>query len=531
MPSNEGNIFANVRRHSSHKFEELNMKKENVNYPTATRLGLSPSKARLEMVASEPFFGQVLMCLDIMETSQPDMPTAAVYWNDKKLRFGMMYDKELFAWLTADQQKAIFTHEFLHIIFGHLTTRGAQKGASEEERKIWNIAMDLAINSYVNNLPHNIIFPHLAAKQLEAETKAKEFAEQLKEFMKDNKGETFTGANGETLTGEEILEKIKESEAAQAEAKEKRIEGHGQRPPGLLSLVMPGDGIFKAYPPYLTSEQYWELIMSDPKMKQQIAEQYGSGKSLFDGHGEEGEGQGDEEAKGEDEGEGEGKKKPQNFSQASKQAEAKRIAERCRNNSEKKGWGTASSNLSEYINSLLEQTIDWRAALRYFIMKSKRGSKYSTYRRTNRRIRNEAGESLAPGRKTTRTSSVLVATDESGSVSDNLMAEFIAELNGLSRYVEFTMIPFDTSCGEPWKWEKGKTIRIVERTKTGGTDFNAPTKYFNAHKEFDGLIILTDMYAPTPGPSRTTRIWVTNTDKEYSESVAGNEPVIYIDAD
>jgi predicted metal-dependent peptidase len=511
-------IFTQVK-----KMTEENDKK----YETAVRLGLSPSKARLEIVAEEPFYGQILMCLDIKETSQADMPTAGVYWNKSKGRFGMMYDRELFAWLTKLQQKAIFIHEFLHIAFGHLTIRGGGQDASPQEHKLWNIAMDLAINSWVKDLPHNIIFPHLAAKQQEQELASKAFTDALLDHFTKNPDEVFEKADGTTISSEDVIKEIERSKAEMEEAKQERIKLTGERPPGLLSLVMPGDGLFKNYPPFLTCEQYYMLMVSDPQMKEAIEKMYGSGADLFDSH----KGQGKEEGEGKAEGEGEGKAEGEGFETASKQAEAKRITERARNNSSKKSWGNVSADLSEYINSLLETTIPWQAALRYFVLKSRRGNNYSTYRRTNRRIRNELGESLAPGRKTHRTSNVLVAMDESGSVSDNLMGEFIAELNGLSKHVTFTMLPFDTEVGEPWEWKKGKNIRTVERTKQGGTDFNAPTEYFNKNKQYDGLIILTDMYAPIPGACRSTRIWVTSTDKEYSEHVANGNPVIYIKED
>ena len=51
------------------------------------------------------------------------------------------------------------------------------------------------------------------------------------------------------------------------------------------------------------------------------------------------------------------------------------------------------------------------------------------------------------------------------------------------------------------------------RTRCGGTDFTAPTKHAAKHKgTFDGYIILTDGYAPDPGPSRLPRAWVITPD-------------------
>ena len=43
----------------------------------------------------------------------------------------------------------------------------------------------------------------------------------------------------------------------------------------------------------------------------------------------------------------------------------------------------------------------------------------------------------------------------------------------------------------------------------GGTCFDAPTRYVNKG-DFDGHIVLTDMYAPKPIPSKCQRMWITD---------------------
>jgi hypothetical protein len=48
--------------------------------------------------------------------------------------------------------------------------------------------------------------------------------------------------------------------------------------------------------------------------------------------------------------------------------------------------------------------------------------------------------------------------------------------------------------------------------KHGGTDFDAPTKYVNEAGIFDAHIVLTDMQAPKPIPSRVPRMWMTTED-------------------
>jgi hypothetical protein len=91
-----------------------------------------------------------------------------------------------------------------------------------------------------------------------------------------------------------------------------------------------------------------------------------------------------------------------------------------------------------------------------------------------------------------------------------MLASFFAELNSLSKLATFTVIPFDTEVDESkvFTWKKGEN-RNWDRVLNGGTCFNAPTKFVN-ERSFDGHIILTDMYAPKPIPSKCQRMWITD---------------------
>jgi len=109
-----------------------------------------------------------------------------------------------------------------------------------------------------------------------------------------------------------------------------------------------------------------------------------------------------------------------------------------------------------------------------------------------------------------------------------MLSAFFAELNKLSEIATFTVIPFDSEISEKdiFEWKKGQRHEC-KRYLTGGTDFDAPTSYVNEH-DFDGHIILTDMYAPKPKPSKCQRMWMTTpscASKPYFET---NERVVAI---
>ena len=92
-----------------------------------------------------------------------------------------------------------------------------------------------------------------------------------------------------------------------------------------------------------------------------------------------------------------------------------------------------------------------------------------------------------------------------------MLAAFFSELNKLAEIAEFTVIPFDTEVAtdKVYTWKKGQT-KATERVLTGGTCFNAPTKFVNEKGGFDGLIICTDMEAPKPVRCNVQRLWITD---------------------
>ena len=187
-------------------------------------------------------------------------------------------------------------------------------------------------------------------------------------------------------------------------------------------------------------------------------------------------------------------------------------------------WGTVSSECRKKIMKVLDTKVDWRKVLRYFVKASQRANRSSSIKRINRRY-----AYVHPGRKANRVARVAVSIDQSGSVSDTMLSKFFAELNKLAEIAEFTVIPFDTEVNENlvWDWKKGKRVE-VQRVMTGGTCFDAPTEYVNS-KAFDGHIVLTDMMAPKPKPSKCQRMWMTTAEHASRKYFQTNERVVIVD--
>ena len=119
--------------------------------------------------------------------------------------------------------------------------------------------------------------------------------------------------------------------------------------------------------------------------------------------------------------------------------------------------------------------------------------------------------------------------DRSGSVDNGMLAAFFTELNKLASLAEFTVIPFDTHVAEDkvFTWKKGEN-RTWERVLSGGTCFEAPTDYVNS-REFDGHIVLTDMYAPKPKASKCQRMWMTTAYHAKHPYFQTNERIVAIE--
>ena len=281
-----------------------------------------------------------------------------------------------------------------------------------------------------------------------------------------------------------------------------------------MKACIPGEGMFKDLPPFKTYEWYLEALKQmredqqqdgDGKGGQGSADPFGDMDSL-DSHDDFGDASGTTQ---------------EIASERMKDAikKAAEEAEKARN------WGTVSSSMRQDIMDRIATKIDWRKVLRYFVKTSQRADKRSTPRRLNKRF-----PKVHPGKRVRRQAKIAISIDQSGSVDDGMLTAFFYELNKLAEIAEFTVIPFDTQVAEDkvYTWKKGQT-RKTERVLSGGTCFNAPTKYVNEHN-FDGHIILTDLMAPKPIPSKCQRMWMTTKNYAARPYFSTTERIIAIDS-
>ena len=107
------------------------------------------------LLISEPFFAAISRM--VSKTSSKSIPTAGVRVNPETAQFEMIYNPEFFEKLPENQVRGVLIHEFYHLLFDHVTSR-MPDGV---DKKQWNIATDLAINSIIgkDNLPDFVCMP------------------------------------------------------------------------------------------------------------------------------------------------------------------------------------------------------------------------------------------------------------------------------------------------------------------------------------------------------------------------------------
>jgi len=273
--------------------------------------------------------------------------------------------------------------------------------------------------------------------------------------------------------------------------------------------LIPTVGPYSDMKPHLSAEEYMQLLPDNDQEDESGEESADSGEG--EGEGDSGSSDGDGNGKKGD-GNGNGFDDHSDWGDSDGTDERRKIAEERLKDAIKeafveaqsKGYGSVSQSMRRTIQDAITPRVNWRAVLRSFVKASQRADKSSTIKRLNRRY-----AYIHPGKKARRQAKIAVSIDQSGSVSDSMLTAFYSELEKLSKLADFTIIPFDTTVSEKniHVWKKGDR-HTKERYLSGGTCFNAPTLWVNKNK-FDGHIVLTDMEAPKPVPSKCQRMWMT----------------------
>ena len=187
------------------------------------------------------------------------------------------------------------------------------------------------------------------------------------------------------------------------------------------------------------------------------------------------------------------------------------------------------------INDLIERTSDWGSIPRdiverikastkarinnSYIMQGFRSSIISSRRQLTRMKPNRRTGFLQMGNSRQFDTSLLVAVDVSGSVTEPQIADFYSVVNRVFRFgiAKIDCVQFDSCLGEinPLRHASNE-IKVVGR---GGTSFQPIFDFLDGNSTiYDGVMILTDGQAPppiVPDHFKTNVLWVCSDRQAY----------------
>ena len=179
-----------------------------------------------------------------------------------------------------------------------------------------------------------------------------------------------------------------------------------------------------------------------------------------------------------------------------------------------RNWGSLAGAFAEKLKASTRAKINWRNVLSGFRASILSTQRKLTRMRPNRRTGFENMGSIR--RFDTR---LLVAVDVSGSISSGDLSYFYGVVYSAFRYgfTAVDVVQFDAGVRVVQSLRKVmKDVGVVGR---GGTSFQEPIEY--AHENgYDGLVMLTDGYAPEPvipDNMRTKIVWVCRNKESYED--------------
>lgn len=424
------------------------------------------------LMNDNPFFGLYLLGVNKYEVDH-SIPIAAVAMEG--YNFKLLLRKGRYLDMPPEHQVGVLKHEILHISLGHLSPYYRNRCP---DHKIFNIAADLEINQYIGDgeLPEGCItmktFPEYDLPEKAGTVFYYDF---LKQKIEDLKGEYPEEFYGEPCPGN----------------------GPDQGPKN------PGDG-----PDGGQDEQEGSSPGSSGDKDGESESQSGKGPSQADQNLIDMYGQGDPSHSEWDKPDLEPGEDSTGYWEAVdeiRRQQVRRAYHETVRQAGSNGRGFIPGNLLSEIDRLLlkkDPVTDWKAYFRRFIAASTSVVTKKTKRKESNRFIGMPGLKFNPKHK------LLIAVDTSGSVSDKELANFMAELEFISKAgTKMTVLHCDAGIANVEEYSKKTSVTVYGR---GGTDFNPPVEYLNRNKtKYTCLVYFSDGECVPPSIKTTKPIlWV-----------------------
>lgn len=466
------------------------------------------SRAVIKLMLDEPFFAHFLGKVTRL-ISKDVTKTAAVGIRNKAICLFVNPDFFLKELKTIEERIAVLKHEVLHLVFKHLF-----RHQSNWHPRTANIAADLSVNQFVYPWPlpeGAVLLDQFSILNLKIEESVEYYYEKLLEAkqaapqkIKDLQGELGDGQEGGEIDDgqgdpspgagqddSEIAPGLGGAGLAGDEQGEPDAgQEDGETNPGDDQQPESNQGKNE-----LSKElSEWERIRDILEEEESGEGKSGKGRKVWtDDHGHWS--PGDEEA---------GNAMDDLGNKIDDLVLG--VAERTKDHGNLPSW------LSDLVNAILEKhkpQVDWKRSLRLFANNSRRTRVTGTMKRFSKRF----GEP-SPGIRIKSFQKMAVIIDTSGSVLDEDLSLFFAEIHGMWKNgAEITVIECDAEVRQTYPY-RGKLPQGV--AGRGGTVFDPAFQYLrdeSRRQVFDGCIYLTDGYADTPTIKPPCKLlWVITTD-------------------
>ena len=193
------------------------------------------------------------------------------------------------------------------------------------------------------------------------------------------------------------------------------------------------------------------------------------------------------------EGQGTGGKPLRSMTESERKALADEIKQAVINAAQQAG-PEVPENIRRMISDLVAPKMDWREILRTTLESSIKSD--FTFMRPSKR----SGEVIFPGMKRDEELDITVALDTSGSISPDMIRNFLSEVQGImGQYSSYkiNLLQFDTGVYgfDTFTADDGRDLSQYEINGGGGTDFDAVYKFMEENDIHpDQLVMFTDGY-------------------------------------
>jgi len=166
----------------------------------------------------------------------------------------------------------------------------------------------------------------------------------------------------------------------------------------------------------------------------------------------------------------------------------------------KKSQGNVPAEIEQLIKGFIKPkpVFNYNKYIRNFVGNSNKFIIKSSRIKENQRFPGQPKTVLKPLNK------VLILIDESGSVSEEELFDFLNELYHLQKKVNLEIRAFDTAVSKVVKYKGNNDF---PRTQCGGTSFTAAVDFYN-QSTYTSCIIFTDGEAEVPPPCYKRLLWV-----------------------